>query len=306
MVKTLVAVVCLACAATRVHAQDMEPRAYSASPVGANFLVAGFSRSTGAIVFDPSLPITDVQADVNGWVLGAGHTFSLAGKLGLVTAAVPYAFADVTGQISEAAAETHRSGLADARFKLSVNLRGNDAMAPQAFARAPRRTIVGASVLVSAPSGQYSGSKLINLGTNRWSYKPEIGVAVPAGKWEFDVYGAATIYSANDDFYPGGKHRKQDALYSLQGHASYTFRPRLWVAVNSTWYRGGSARVEDGVPSTSLNNSRGGITVSLPIQKRYSIKIAYTSGIVARTGTNFRTIAVSWQALWLSRRWSGL
>jgi len=305
MTRILAAVLFILCAAARLHGQDLEPRAYAASPVGANFLIAGVSRSSGAVVFDPALPVSDVHADVNGLVLGLGHTFNLFGKLGLVSAALPYAFVHATGKVSESDAEIHRSGLPDSRFKLSVNLRGNDAMTPREFVKAPSRTIVGASVVVTAPSSQYSHTKLVNLGTNRWSVKPEVGVSVPRGRWDIDAYAGAWFYSTNADFYPGGKRRSQDPVLTVQGHVSYTVRPRLWVAGDWTWYHGGSAAVEGGTPSSSLNNSRGGVTVSLPIGSRYSLKAAYTSGIVARTGTNFRTVSVAWQALWLSRRWSG-
>lgn len=296
---------CLLSVAVRTSAQDMEPRAYSASPVGANFLVLVISRSAGAVVFDPSIPITEVHADVNGFALGLGHSFNLFGKLALASAALPYALADVTGKVGENAAEVHRSGLADSRFKLSVNLRGNDAMAMRDFVKAPRRTVAGASVTVTAPASQYSSARLINLGTHRWSVKPEIGVSVPKGRWDLDAYASLTMYSDNADFYPGGAYRTQDPVLGIQGHVSYTIRSRLWIAVDGTWYRGGSAQVEDGTPSSSLNNARGGATLSLPVGKRYSLKVAYGSGIVARTGTNFRTVSVGWQALWLSRRWSG-
>jgi hypothetical protein len=299
------AAACLLSVTVRTSAQEMEPRAYSASPVGANFLVVSISRSAGAVVFDPSIPITDVHADVNGFALGLGHSFNLFGKLALATAALPYALADATGNVAEQAAEIHRSGLADSRFKLSVNLRGNDAMSARDFVKAPRRAVAGASVVVTAPVSQYSGARLINLGTHRWSFKPEVGVAVPRGRWDLDAYVSLTMYTANDNFYPGGAQRTQDPVLGIQGHVSYTIRSRLWVAVDGTWYRGGSAQVEDGTPTSSLNNARGGVTVSLPVGKRYSIKAAYGSGIVARTGTNFRTVSVGWQALWLSRRWSG-
>jgi len=302
---TAIVVTGLLATGVRASAQDMEPRAYSASPVGANFLVVVASHSTGAVLIDPAVPVTDVHADVNGFALGLGHTFNLLGKLGLVSVALPYAVADVTGKVMENAAEVHRSGLADSRFKLSVNLRGNDAMSPREFAAAPTRTVIGASVAVSAPASQYSATKLINLGTNRWSVKPEVGVAVPMGRWDLDGYFGVLFYTENADFYPGGITRTQDPLLSIQGHVSYTIRPRLWIAADGTWYHGGSAQNEGGNPSPVLNNARGGVTISLPVQKRYSLKVAYGSGIVARTGTNFQTVSVAWQTLWLSPRWSG-
>jgi hypothetical protein len=295
-------VACVVFVAASAGAQDMEPKAYSASPVGANFLVGSYSWSGGAVVFDPTLPVSDVHADVNGFALAVGHSFDLFGDLGLVTVALPYAWADVTGKVGEQAASTQRSGLADARVKLSVNLVGNPAMAPREFAKHGRHPIVGASVLVQAPSGQYYPQKLINLGNNRWAFKPEVGVSIPIRRLDVDAYVGGWFFTSNDDFYPGGLHRTQEAVLSAQAHLSYTLRPRLWVAFDSTWYSGGDSRVEDGPPATGVNNSRAGLTLSLPVGQRYSFKIAYASGVTVRTGTDFTTVAVAWQALWLSRR----
>src|SRR5262245_11456262 len=287
------------------HGQEMEPKAYSASPVGANFLVGSYSWSTGSVIFDATLPISDVHADVQGLVIGVGHTFNLFGKLGLATVGIPGAWADVTGKVFEQATEVTRSGFADIRLKLSTNLVGNPAMSPREFAKAPRKTIVGASFSVTAPSGQYYPSKLINLGANRWAFKPEVGVSFPKGPWDIDVYVGAWLFATNSDFFPGGTTRTQDAMLGIQGHASYMFRPRMWVALDATWYHGGSSSVNGGDPTVAVSNSRAGVTFSMPVGNRYSLKVAYGRGAIVRTGTDFSTVAVAWQALWLSPRWSG-
>jgi hypothetical protein len=280
-------------------AQDMEPKAYSASPVGATFLVVSASRSAGAVVFDPTLPLRDVDASINGLALGVGTTFDLFGKLALVSGALPYAWGDVSGQVFEQASRVTRAGLADARFRLSVNLFGNDAMRLREYVKAPRRTIVGASLAVAAPNGEYDPTKLINLGNNRWAFKPEVGVAVPLGKWDIDAFLGTWLFTSNADFFPGGLTRRQDPVVTLQGHVSYTFKPRLWFAVDSTWYSGGGAQVEGGEPVGAVSNSRLGATLSLPVGRRQSLKVAYSTGVAVRTGTDFRTIAVGWQWLWL-------
>lgn len=282
-------------------AQDMEPKAYSASPVGANFLVVVFGRSTGSIVFDPSVPITDVDATVGSGAVGIGHTFGLFGKLTLLSAALPYARGHLTGKVGGVESETRRSGLADARLKFSMNLRGNPAMSPAAFAKAPRRTIVGASLTVAAPTGQYYDTKLINVGTNRWGFKPEIGISFPKGRWDLDAYLGAWWFTSNPSFYPGGLRRTQDPIVSLQVHGAYTFPSRIWVAIDSTWYTGGTSQVEGSDPVGRLNNSRLGATLSLPIGRRQSVKVAYSSGVSVRSGTDFRTFAIAWQILYLSR-----
>ena len=295
-------VVALLTCGPAADAQDLEPKAYSASPVGAAFLVVGLARSTGSVLTDPTLPLTDIEAKINGVPVAAGYTFGLFGRLALVTAAVPYGWGEVSGLVGEEARSVTRSGLTDARAKLSINLVGNPAMGLREFAKAPRRAIVGTSLTVTAPTGQYDRNKLINLGTNRWGFKPEVGVAVPKGRWDFDAYLGVWLFTDNDDFYPGGRRRSQDQVVALQGHASYTFRPRLWAAVDATWYQGGGATVDEGEPAGSMNNSRLGATVSFPMSRQQSLKFSYSSGVSVRTGTNFRTLSVGWQWLRFTRR----
>jgi hypothetical protein len=284
--------------ATRTFAQELEPRAYSASPIGANFLVVGAGRSTGEVLFDPTVPITDVRAELNAVSVGLGRTFSLAGRLALVTAALPYSWGTIEGTVAEQARQITRSGLADMRVKLSVNVRGNPAMAPAAFVRAPQRTIVGASVTVAAPIGQYDNQKLINLGANRWSFKPEVGISHPVGRWDLDAYAGVWLFTQNEQFFPGEAVRRQDPIVSLQGHASYTLRRRTWLAFDATWYSGGKARVNDGPASSRQSNTRVGATVAWPIGRQQSVKVAYSTGASTRTGADFNTVVVAWQILW--------
>ena len=154
-VRAIVAVVCVLATTGAARAQDLEPKAYSASPVGAAFLVVGLGRSTGSVLTDPTLPLTDVEAKMNGVPIAAGYTFGLFGKLALITAALPVSWGDVSGLVGEEARVVTRSGLADTRAKLSVNLVGNPALGLRDYSKAPRRTIVGTSLTVVSPTGQY-------------------------------------------------------------------------------------------------------------------------------------------------------
>jgi hypothetical protein len=292
---------------TPALAQDLEPKVYAASPIGANFLVASYAWSGGEVLVDPTVPIADVHADVQSLAIGAGHTFGVFGTLGRASVTIPATWADVTGRVGDQSGEVSRNGLADARFKFSVNLRGNPAMLPREFAKEPRRTIVGVSFLASAPSGQYANTKLINIGNNRWAFKPEVGVAWPKARWDVDAYLGVWLFSSNTAYYPGLARQTQNPMVAIQGHASYTLRPRLWVAVDGTWYHGGLTSVDGVDSSANLNNSRAGVTLSAPVGDRYSLKASYSSGLVVQKGSNFNTVAIAWQVLWLSPKFaSGL
>jgi len=253
------------------------------------------------VIFDPTVPITDAQADLNSVTLGGGRTFSLGGRLALVTIGLPYVSGNVAGQVAEQAHSITRSGLADARIKVAVNLIGTGALAPADFVKVPPRTTFGASLAVAAPSGQYYPDKLINIGSHRWAFKPEIGLSHPVGRWEFDAAGGVWLFASNDQFYPGGALRTQDPLFQFQTHVSYNITRRAWAAIDAVWYGGADVTVNGGAPSARQNNARLGVTVSLPIGAGQSLKIAASSGASTRTGSDFTTVAVVWQYLWLDR-----
>ena len=288
---------------SRVEGQDLEPRAYSPSPTGTNFMIAGFGTSSGSVLFDPTLPITDVHANLYSPLVGVGRTMGIAGRQALVTAALPYVWGDIEGKVSEQQTAITRSGLADLRVKLAFNLRGSPALTPQEFAKSRHRgIIVGTSLSVVVPIGQYDPAKLINLGTNRWAFKPELGISYPRKRWNFDLYAAVWLFTKNPIFYPGTSMRRQDPLSSLQAHVSYTIRPRLWLAVDSTWYGGGAGHVNDGPATGRLSSSRIGVTLSLPLRKKQSLKVAYSTGATARSGADFSTLSVAWQFMWFDRQ----
>jgi hypothetical protein len=275
--------------------QELEPRAYSPSPTGTTFVVFSGTRSTGSVLTDPSAPLTDVEAEIGLFGLGIGHAFALMGRSALVLGLVPMAWAEASGQIGEDRREASRRGLADPRVKLAVILAGSRPMTAAEFAGRPRRAIVGTSLTVVAPWGQYEPTKLVNLGSNRWSIKPEVGLSIPAGRWTHDVYAGVWVFTDNDAYYPGGSRRHQDPVFSLQGHVSYTFGRRAWVAVNATWYSGGTFTVDGAQAGEPFRNARLGATLALPVGLRQSLKVAYSAGAATRVGADFTTISAAWQ-----------
>ena len=294
----IAALLCFIAAATDATAQDLEPRAYSAAPVGTHFLVAAWGRSSGDVLVDTAAPVQDVQATTNLATLGAGTTFSLFGRTALLLGAFPYAWSSVSGRIGETAASVTRSGLADPRIKLSVNFLGGRALKRSEFAGAERRTIVGASFTMAPPLGQYDPAKLVNLGANRWSFKPEVGISHAINKWTIDGYAGVWLFTTNDSYYTGSSVREQDPIYAVQAHGSYTFKPRLWVAFDATGYSGGTATV-NGVRQGNLQrNTRIGATLSWPLAQRQSVKASITKGATTRAGSNFTTVSAAWQVSW--------
>ena len=280
------------------QAQDLEPRAYTASPIGTNFILVGVGHSTGDVLVDPSAPVQDAHATTNLAMVGAGTTFALFGRTALVAGVFPYAWAKAKGRVGETAAEVTRSGLADPRIKLSVNLLGGRALTRSEFARATRPTIVGISLTVSPPLGQYDPARLVNLGANRWAFKPEAGISHLIGKWTLEGYVGAWLFTANNSYYTGSSIRTQDPIYGFQAHAGYTIKPRLWGAFDATWYSGGVTLIDGRGTGILQRNTRLGATLSVPLTQHQSIKGAVSKGATTRIGSDFTTVSAAWQYSW--------
>jgi hypothetical protein len=293
----LALVACLGSGGRAAQAQELEPRAYSPNPTGANFVLAGYGHSTGDVVFDPSVPLTNVSAHVNQAAFFYGRTFGLFGRSASAAVQLPYVWGTVDGDVGEERRSVYRSGLADLRLRLTTNLVGGPALRPREFAARSPRTTLGASLVVVVPTGQYDPAKLINVGTHRWAIKPELGLSHPAGHWFLELYGGAWFFADNDDFF-GGSLREQKSILTLQGHVSYVFRPRLWLAGDATFYTGGRTTVDGVVKADLQRNSRFGLTLAVPVRKRSSFKVSWARGLITRVGGDFDTLSVGYQFLW--------
>lgn len=284
-------------------AQQLEPRAYANLPIGLNFLLVGYTYSQGDVLLDPSLPVSDAKARVNTLILGYVRSLDIGGRSGSIGLAVPYAGIDASGQITTSgqtepeAATVTRYGFGDPALRLAVNLHGAPALPLERFREYRQDTIVGTSLTVTAPWGRYDGSKLVNVGTNRWSFKPDVGVSQALGSWILEGALGVTFFTDNHDF-AGGHTRSQDPLYAAQAHVIYYFNPGLWGALDLTYYAGGRTAVDGGLNNDLQQNSRWGATAGKSLDARNSLKAYFSSGVTARTGSKFDTGGIAWQHLW--------
>ncbi len=297
----LVSAVNLLLARHLAYAQDLEPRAYSAAPVGLNFLAAGFSDSTGDVSLDPSLPITGLKANIDSYTLGYERTFGVLGRSASFGIVVPELHGDLSGQVLGAGDRVSRTGIGDVRMRLAVNLFGGPALTPVEFADRRRSTALGTSVIVIMPTGQYNPEHLINVGSNRWAIKPEIGLSQPLGKFFVEAYTGVWLYSNNNDYFNGHK-RSQNAIYTLQLHGGYNFRPNLWLAADVTYYTGGRTAIDGAFGEDQQSALRYGLTLSVPLVSTMSAKLAWSSSLHEGSGGNYQTFGVTLQYFWRGGR----
>lgn len=279
-------------------AQDLEPRAYTNVPIGLNFLIAGFTGSDGGVLVDPSIPLDNASIHVDGPVVGYARSVRVGKMSSKIDGGLSHVCIDGSADYKGQRVSRGICGWSDARVRWSMNFFGAPALSPKEFAGYQQRLVVGASLQLGVPVGEYDPSYLINIGTNRWTAKPEIGLSKVLGRrWALDLALAGTFFETNDDYF-GGRRRAQDPIYSFQAHAVRSFPKGVWLAVDGTSYRGGRT-VTDGLADQNLqSNDRLGLTLGVPINRRQSLKLYYSTGVVTRTGTDFDTVGGAWQYRW--------
>lgn len=277
-----------------VFCQDLEPRAYANVPKGINVLAVGYGYITGNVLTDPSLPIKDFKLNTQSVAVNYIHSFSISKKLARVQVSLP--FADMQGRLIQNGEEItgSRSGMADMRIRFGINLTGSPALARKDFRQYQEKAIFGVSFVTSVPTGRYYEDKKINLGTNRWAFKPEVGVSRRFKHVYAEAYLGTWFYTDNTE-YMTNKVLKQKPTLTLQGHASYYFKNLMWVGFNTNWYKVGETTIDGVVASELMNDWRVGATFSAPISKTQSLRLQFHTGLMSNLGLNYDSITLAYQ-----------
>jgi hypothetical protein len=300
----LTAFVSFAAGAAQLTAQDLAPRAYLITPLHSNAVTITWSFFDGGVNFNGTVPIANATGTYYVPILNYYHSLNFFGRSANVVAALPYGVGNFKGDVSGQTQTIYRSGLLDSTFRFSVNLFGGRAMQPKEFPNWTAKRLLGVSLKLVAPTGQYSPTKLVNWGSNRWAFKPEIGYSERWGHWVLDAYAGVWFYTRNPMSFAGPvvASQTEEPVVALESHLSYDFKPRLWMSLDGNFWAGGITSLS-GIRNlqTKQTGSRIGATASIPISKHQSIKASYSDGTYIRFGGNYQNVSVGWQYSWVGQ-----
>lgn len=284
--------------ANSVLAQDLEPRRWAQMPSGLNFFGIGIGHIEGDIFFDPVMKVEDAEVDMEAASLVYVRSFGFAGKSARVDFSLPYRAGRWEGFLDGEFLHFRRRGMSDPRVRLSMLLYGGPAQSLAEFAKSKKsNTVVGAAVSVTMPFGEYTSQRLINLGTNRWTVRPQLGVTHTRGKWTGELTGSVFLYGDNNHFNQETK-LENDPLWALQAHVIYTFKPGLWTSISTAYGVGGEAKV-NGVSKNNLSgNWLTALSFGFPIDRKQGVKIILLTGRTQKpTGIDIDSLAFAYSLM---------
>jgi hypothetical protein len=298
--KILAAIMLLAAVVlpNQVNAQDLEPRRWGHLPTGMTVIGVGYGYTDSFVYFSPFWKITDATAEINSFGVSALYTFDMAGKSARISFFLPYLSGRWAGNIDNEYDSVKLHGFSDPRLRMSVNLYGAPALKGTEFTRYraqhPTNTVVGASLAVSIPLGQYDEDELVNLSSNRWTVRPQIGVVHSHGPWSFELTGSLFLFSNNNNFIDNTR-LEQKTMYSAQAHVIYDFKPGLWASLSTGYGTGGRVYLEKEKTAFEVNNWLWAASFGFPIGKSQSVKLVWLSGRTQNdVGRDSDNILLSW------------
>jgi hypothetical protein len=293
------------CLCGYLPAQDLAPRAYVVTPIHANAVTVTSSFYHGGLDFNGTVPVSNASGTYGVPVLSIYHSFNFFGKFANVTASLPYGVGTFSGDVQGTRTSVYRSGLLDFSARVAFNIKGGPALEPERFVKWKQKTILACSFKIVAPTGQYSPARLINWGTNRWAFKPELAYSKRWTNWLLDGYGGVWFYTDNHQFFsrPAPLPQSKNPIGSLEAHLSYDWgKIGHWASLDGNFWWGGITAL-NGVSNdaTRQTASRIGGTISVPWKKHQSFKFAYSYGTYVRFGGNYHNLQAAWQYSWLGR-----
>jgi hypothetical protein len=186
--------------------------------------------------------------------------------------------------------------------RFAINLYGAPPLEGEAYARhraaAAVETIVGAGLSVQLPTGDYLDDKLINLGSNRFTFRPQLGVIHTRGKWSAEATGYVTLYTDNTDFF-NGKRLETEPLYVVNCHLVYTFRPAVWIGASAGYDFGGRSTVDGVEKDDRKQDLIWALSIGIPVNRYLGIKFGYVAARTQeRTGSDSDTFAIGVSTFW--------
>jgi hypothetical protein len=283
-------------------AQELEPRRWSHLPIGKNFAGLGYAYTKADIFFDPVLRVEDAEMEMHTWAFKYIRSFELFQKSARIGFTQGFQDGRWKGLVDGVSTSIKRSGLTDSAVRFAINLYGAPPLEGKEFAayrsKVDVETIVGTALVVQLPTGEYMDDKLINLGTNRYTFRPQLGVVHNRGRWSMELTGEVWMYTDNNDFFDGNK-LEQDPLYTIQTHVVYTFRPGLWVAAGAGYGYGGESTVNGVEKNDRRGNLAWALSVGYPITPQLGIKVGYLGTRAQESvGKDSDSIAVAFSIFW--------
>ena len=260
-------------------------RDWQNTPTDLNMVFGYYNRLDTNTPIDTSLPITGLSLNADLYLFRYARSFGIDGRNSAIQIIQPYA--DISASFDNAqffSGTKHNGGMGDTQVVFAHNFFGGPALTAAEFANWTPETFLTGAFWLTMPTGDYDKDRIINIGSNRWVFKPEIGFGTPIGPTWLEINTYVSLFGDNKDYH-GNNKLEQKPLYAIEGHYSYTINRALWVSLDATYNRGGESKIDGDWQDNKQENGLLGASLGFMLSPQFGGLIAYNDTVSERTGS---------------------
>lgn len=156
---------------------------------------------------------------------------------------------------------------------------------PDLIGKADNKFWTGFSFYITAPTGDYHNEKAVNLGNNRWQFKPEIALWI----WRYKRLSTegllnVSFYTENGDYSAVHAKQDKDPLAAFMAHLSYDITRDFWLGLSYLYHGGGKTEVngidrDDRTSTTTIK-----YTANMRVTQNWAAQIQYVTDVDVENG----------------------
>ncbi len=278
MRRIFLAIVALVLMVTGALAQD-GARAYFLLPQDTNILsLTGNYLHAG---------VGATKIDVGVITASYRRTVDIGGNAGAILIGLPVG--GLSGAIDTGfgvVPQNNPLALGDAFIGGDLGLIGSPSLSPLDYSQYKPGLRAGVAAKLFMPTGDYSSTRLANLGQNRWSLQASLPISYVLGDSMIDpaittleIVPSVHVFGDNPKSPGTGAVSSQDPLWKIEGHVTHTFSPMVWAALDAYAETGGRV-VTGGTETLKAHQSVAlGATLGLVLSQQLALRLTYVEQV---------------------------
>ncbi|QTA81420.1 MetA-pathway of phenol degradation domain-containing protein [Desulfonema limicola] len=151
------------------------------------------------------------------------------------------------------------------------------------------KTWLGFTPFITIPLGDYDNNKGLNMGTNRWAFKTELGFSKGFDKLFTELTANVEFFTDNDDLGAASLTMEQDPVFTLEGRIGYDLSDAFFISADYFYHNGGETTVDEIEQNDEKDDHALQLTLGFWLNKSFQVLLQYRNDFEVQNGLNTNT-----------------
>lgn len=146
------------------------------------------------------------------------------------------------------------------------------------------KTWFGISEWIKIPTGEYDNNRVLNIGTNQWAFKTEMGLAKGFGNFYLEFIPSAEFYTDNSDYGPSGSDLEKEPVFVSESHLSADITKTFIISLDHYYKKGGETSISGASMGDEASNHSAQISFIMKMSDNQRLLLQYLEDLEIKNG----------------------